>query len=458
MSRLLIIEDQENVRRMLAMHFEGEGFDVSTAADGDEGVRQFLALRPDAIICDVRMPKRDGYDVLYTVREEDSQVPFLMVTAHGDVAGAVRAMREGASDYTLKPFNIDELTFTLNRLLHLSQVEAENLRLKEELKRETGHALVGQSTALKQAYSMVEKVAPTPSTVLLVGETGVGKELFARAVHDKSPRARGPFVAVNCGAIPETLFESELFGHRKGSFTDADRDRKGRFEEADRGTLFLDEIGELPLSLQPKLLRVLEAGEIQKIGENQPRRVDVRLVAATNRNLKQMVSQGGFREDLFFRLNVFPVTLPPLRDRQEDIPLLAHYFLERYSREFRRPCPPLDEKTMAALCAHPWPGNVRELSNTMERLALLYDGSPVENLVPKATATSLETLNIPTPVVISPDTYKETLHRAQELVERTLIQRALDQSGQSKIKAAKLLGIGERTLFYKLKELGLGHE
>ena len=305
---------------------------------------------------------------------------------------------------------------------------------------------------------MVEKVAPTPSTVLLVGETGVGKELFARAVHDKSPRAKGPFVAVNCGAIPETLFESELFGHRKGSFTDADRDRKGRFEEADRGTLFLDEIGELPLSLQPKLLRVLEAGEIQKIGENLPRRVDVRLVAATNRNLKQMVSKGSFREDLFFRLNVFPVTLPPLRDRQEDIPLLARYFLERYAREFRRPCPPLDEKTMAALAGHPWPGNVRELSNTMERLALLYDGSPVENLVPKATLSSLENLNIPAPAVLSPDTYKETLHKAQELVERTLIQRALDQSGQSKIKAAKMLGIGERTLFYKLKELGLGHE
>lgn len=459
MKRLLIIEDQENVRKMLAMHLSGEGFLVDTASNGEDGIQAFMEKRPDAVLCDVRMPKRDGYEVLTAIREEDKQVPFVMVTAHGDVAGAVRAMKNGASDYALKPFNIDELTLSLQRLLKMSQLESENERLKTEMEHQAAQALIGQSKALRDAVDLLERVAPLPSTVLIQGETGVGKELFARLLHQKSKRRDNPFVAVNCGAIPDTLFESELFGHRKGSFTDAGKDRKGRFEEVDGGTLFLDEIGEMPLTVQPKLLRVLESGEIQKLGENIPRRVDVRLVAATNKNLEARSREGAFREDLYFRLNVFPIHVPPLRDRKEDIPILVDHFMKRFATEFRRPCPEMDGKTMQALMDYNWPGNVRELANTIERMALLYDGKPLDHLIPRsATQQNQAFVNIPLPDRLSPDSFKGTLHDAQDITERTLLERALKEMGGNRTQTAKLIGVSERTLFYKLKDMGLATE
>jgi DNA-binding NtrC family response regulator len=425
--RILIVEDRDSLRRMLELALGQEGYEVATAADGRAGMR-LLAERPfDFVLTDLKLPDVSGIEVLEASRAAQPRVPVVVLTGYGTVGAAVEAMKLGAYDFLEKPLEIDDLTRLIERAIG-ERDEGEDAATVFRIA--GAPAIVGAHPRLRAAIRLLQRVGPTESNVLLTGESGTGKELFARAIHSLSARRTGPCVALNCAAIPETLIENELFGHEKGAFTGADRRQPGRFEQAEGGTLFLDEIGELPVGVQGKVLRALEERTFERVGGGRTLRADVRLVAATNRDLAGMVDDGEFRADLFFRLNVFPIELPPLRERASDIPLLARHLLAEIARRHKAEPPPrLEEAAAGLLAAEPWPGNVRELANVLERAVILAEG-------PAIRAVDLRPL----------------LHPLAAPGERERLKQALVAADGDKREAAGLLGMSYRTLLRKVKE------
>ena len=375
---ILLVEDKDSLRTMLRHALEAQGHVVIEARDQGEAVAALQAGRPGVVLSDLRLPEGDGFGVLRAAKELDPELPVIVMTAFGSIQDAVAAMKEGALDFLAKPIDPDHLLLMVERALAQRRMVTENILLKEELAQRRGAPqIVGEDPGLKQVSVALHRAAATDATVLLEGESGTGKELFARALHALSPRADGPFVAINCAAIPETLLETELFGHEKGAFTGAAMRKPGKFELAHRGTLFLDEIGDLPLTLQPKILRALEEKRFERVGGTSPLQVDVRVVAATNRNLRAAVAARQYREDLYFRLSVFPITIPPLRERPADIPMLAKYFLDRFCRDLNKKPLTLAPSAVEELLAYAWPGNVRELQNCVERAVILTEGDTI---------------------------------------------------------------------------------
>src|SRR5512139_1555416 len=377
--KILIVDDEENFRHMLSVILKKEGYDVEAASNGEEALQKIATSSPDQILCDIRMPQMDGLEFLSEVQKRGMDATIIMMSAYGTLDIAIEAMKLGAYDYISKPFKPDEVILTLRKAEERERLRKENEFLRKEVKKEYSFEnIISKNEKMQKIFEIIQKVAHYKSTILVTGESGTGKELVARALHYNSERSQKPFIAVNCGAIPENLLESELFGHVKGAFTDAIRTKKGLFEEADGGTLFLDEIGDLPGQLQVKLLRVLQDGEIRRIGESKPIQIDVRIVAATVKDLQKEVNEGRFREDLFYRLNVRPVHIPPLRERKEDIPLLTAHFIRKYSEVMSKNVIGIDSRALEALMEYKWYGNVRELENTIERAIVLADRENIE--------------------------------------------------------------------------------
>jgi DNA-binding NtrC family response regulator len=456
---ILIVEDKDSLRAMLRHALEAQGHVVLEARDQPEAVRVLATSLPGVVLSDLRLPEGDGFGVLRAAKELDPGLPVIVMTAYGSIQDAVAAMKEGALDFLAKPVDPDHLLLMVERALAQRRLATENLILKEELALRRGAPqIVGEDVKLKHLSVTLHRAAATDTTVLLEGESGTGKELFARTLHALSPRADGPFVAINCAAIPETLLETELFGHEKGAFTGATARKLGRFEIAHRGTLFLDEIGDLPLSLQAKILRALEEKRFERVGGTTLLQVDVRVVAATNRNLKAAVAARQFREDLFFRLSVFPISIPPLRERPDDIPLLAKYFVERFCRDLNKKALVLSPTAITELRAYSWPGNVRELQNCIERAVILTEGDTIH-----ARHLNLSFRQAPSPmmpaVVEGPwelvdlsGTLAEASRRVIGEVERRKIERALKEAGGDSGRAAELLQISYKVLAAKIKE------
>jgi len=477
--RILVVDDERNIRRVLQALLEGDGYAVDAASDGDEARAKIRKARPpyDVVLSDLRMPNCDGLQLLRWAAAHQPDTPVVMLTAHGTVDTAVQAMREGAFDFITKPFEEADLQEVIGKAL--AHREANRSRAYQPLDgdddsswrpvdpdraTEVLSSIVGVSPPMQQVFATMRKVAPSPTNILIRGESGTGKELVANAIHRLSDRHAGPFVAVNCTAIPESLFESELFGHEKGAFTGAHKARPGRFELADGGTIFLDEIGELPLAMQVKLLRVLQERTLERVGGTRTQTIDVRLVAATNAPLEAMVEQGSFREDLFYRLNVVPVSLPPLRDRPDDIPVLAEHFLEKFCLRMGRPPLALGEAARDAIMGLPWPGNIRQLENIMERLVLLAEGDTIDlSDLPAELGGSPAATPVPAPPGV--DTVrdepmpegklKDIVKSHTQQLERDLIARALDQDGWNVTHAARRLGLSRKGLQLKMKDLGL---
>lgn len=450
--RILIVDDEENFRHMLSVILKKERFEVDTASDGEEGLQKVMINPYDQVLCDIRMPRMDGLEFLKEVQKANPETSVIMMSAYGTIDTAIEAMKLGAYDYISKPFKPDEIVLTLKKAEERERLRKENDLLRKAVKREYSFEnIVSKNESMLKLFEVVKKVASYKSTILITGESGTGKELVARALHYNSERSRRPFIPVNCGAIPENLLESELFGHAKGAFTDAIRTKKGLFEEADEGTLFLDEIGELPLQLQVKLLRVLQDGEIRRVGEGKPITVDVRIVAATAKELIREVSEGRFREDLFYRLNVFPVHIPPLRERKEDIPLLAAHFIKKYSQVVGKSITGIQPKALEVLMNYRWFGNVRELENTIERAIVLADGPQIEK-----ENLPLEIQGFQEKVFLPPVTEEEySIKKASKAMEIDLIQKALKKTKGNHTHAARILEISHRALLYKIKDYGL---
>jgi two-component system response regulator AtoC len=450
--RILVVDDEENLRHMLKVLLGKEGYQVEQAADGAEALAMVSRGHYDFILCDIKMPVLDGAGFLRQATASSATGTVIMMSAYGTIDTAVECMKLGAYDYISKPFKNDEILLVLRKAVERERLKTENRRLREEMKREYSFAgIIGKNPRMQEIFSLVGKVCDYKTTVLILGESGTGKELIARALHYNSGRSKAPFVAVNCGAIPETLLESELFGHVRGAFTDASSDKAGLFEQADGGTLFLDEIGEMPVSLQVKLLRVLQDEEIRRVGGSAPRKVDVRVISATSKDLAQEVAAGGFREDLFFRLNVFSLVLPPLRERLEDIPLLVAHFLEKHMAKLGKSGVACSPAALKAFMNYEWPGNIRELENCIERGVVLCEGNMLD--IECLPAHLREKGSDGAKIVIPRDTL--SIKRAEELLERDFIRRALEQTGGNRTHAARLLEISHRALLYKLKEYGM---
>jgi two-component system response regulator AtoC len=459
--RVLVVDDEEALRRTLQIFLTREGFEVVSAGDAPTALAELEQRDYDCVLLDVRMPRRSGLDLLDEMVQRERTPTVIMMSAYGSNELALDAIKRGAYDYVSKPFRPDEMLLVLRKAEERERLRKENQALRAALAarvaREEAAAnpagMIGKSAAIQQVLRTVAKVAEYKTNVLITGESGTGKELVARALHELSPRADKPFVAVNCGAIPEALLESELFGHKKGAFTDASADKKGLFEEADGGTLFLDEIGELPLALQVKLLRVLQEEEIRRVGENKETPVDVRVVAATVRDLPEEVKRGNFREDLFYRLNVLPMRLPALRERREDIPLLVEHFIRRYAEKHAKAgvvVTTLAPEAMELLVSYHWPGNVRELENTIERAMVLCEGTRIE-------ASLLEDkLRAPRDRLSSVLGGGElSIKKTTRMMEEELIRKALQATHGNRTNAAKILEISHRALLYKIKEYGI---
>jgi len=446
MKRLLVVDDDPRMRRVLQILAQKLGLECGAAAGADEALGAFRAERCDLVVTDLKMPGKGGIEFLRELRAVDAEVPVIVLTAHGTVTTAVEAMKLGAVDYLQKPCDVDALELVIRRALDLSRYRLENRFLREQAAVPSGFGdLIGSAPAMTEVFALVRQVAPTRSTVLITGETGTGKELVARAIHEHSPRRDKLFVPLNCTAIPSELLESELFGHVRGAFSGAQSDRAGKFQAADEGTLFLDEIGDMDVRLQAKLLRVLQEGIIEPLGTNRRIRVDVRIVASTHRDLDAAMHDGRFREDLYYRLNVFRVHLPPLRERPEDVPALAQTFLDGFARDLGKPPLRLDPEAAALLQHYAWPGNVRELGNLMERAAVLCERSPVGRaLVHSFLPGSIESAPA-----------DGTLEHALDALERRMIIDTLAATEGDKPAAAHRLGIGERTLWTKLKKHGI---
>jgi len=445
---VLVVDDEARIRRLLEMALSDSGYRVLTAGSAEEAEYFLEKEAVDLVLSDLALPARSGLDLLARLRSQGSETPVILITAFGTVESAVEAMKLGAFDYVIKPFRTEEIEALVARALQLRRAQRENTYLRE-LADGSFEGIIARSPAMAEVIRTIERVAPTPSTVLITGETGVGKELVARALHARSPRREQLFVPLNCAAIPGELLEAELFGVTRGAFTGAVQDRPGKFELAHEGTLFLDEIGDMPHPMQAKLLRVLQEGAVERLGSNKTRRVDVRLVSATHRNLQAMVEAGQFRRDLFYRLNVMPIHVPPLRERTEDICPIATALVEAYGRRMGRRVH-LSEPLLHRLERHDWPGNVRELSNILERAVLLADSEALTE-VDLPAPRSTDRRPAPEPQATGPEPLKAAVERA----EREAILKALKWTGDNKTRAAEVLGISVRTLWYRIRDLGL---
>ena len=444
--RVLVVEDEEKLRRVVELQLVSAGFEVDKAATAEEGVK--VVDRADLVLTDLRLPNMDGLGLLALIRRQNAQVPVVVMTAYGSIETAVECMKAGATDFLLKPFSLDHLMQVVHKALEVRALRDENRQLKEELGRRYEYDnIIGRSEPMQEIFATIERVAPTRATVLLAGESGVGKDLIARAIHFHSPRKDKPFVKINCTALPENLMESELFGYEKGAFTGAVTSKPGKFEQADTGTVFLDEIGDVPGPIQVKLLRILQEREFERLGSNVTRHTDVRIIAATNQDLRAALEQGTFREDLYYRLNVVPLNIPPLRERKQDFPFLANHFLRKLAADSGSAVESITDAAMERLMAYHWPGNVRELENVIERSLVLCRGSQLD-----AGDVRLESAPRPRsqngqhflPEGLTLDQY-----------EQELIREALRRADGNKSQAARLLGLTRNALRYRLTQMGL---
>jgi len=454
MHTILIVDDEPNYQIVLSEFLRDEGFETLTADNGQQAMGLLKDNDVDLVLTDMQMPGMDGFALLQAVKEQHSALPVIMITAYGEVEKAVRAMQLGAFNYLTKPFNNDELLACVNKAVEHFALAQENKRLQLEISsRYRFDQLIGKNKAMQQLYSLIERVAPSQATVLITGESGTGKELVARSIHFNSSRSQAPFISVNCAALPEALLESEFFGHERGAFTGAIATRKGKFEAADTGTIFLDEIGEMPLALQVKLLRVIQEKSFERVGGNKTIHVDVRIVAATNKDLKEEVDQHAFREDLYYRLNVVQLSLPPLRERQDDIPILAEHFVRKYAAQGARPNLTLAPDTIRFLASLPWDGNVRELENTIERATILCPGAVIEpdDVQPMSGGISGHQ---EAAASVSLDQLPEEAKLTDVLndIEEKMLKRALEKTNFVQTQAAKRLGITKSLLQYKMKK------
>ena len=454
METILVVEDKESMAAMLKETLEAEGYKVIPARDAAKGIKYLKDGKIDLVLTDLKLPDKNGIDVLKASKEENHLTPVIVMTAFGSVEAAVAAMKEGAFDFITKPFDTDHLIILIKRALETQRLVTENILLKEEVSSRFGlPGIIGKSRNIVDVAQIVQKVAATKTTVLILGESGTGKELFARAIHNLSSRKHYPFVPINCAAIPKALLESELFGHEKGSFTGADARKMGKFELADKGTIFLDEIGDMDLSIQAKLLRAIEEGEIERVGAITFMKLDVRIVAASNKDLEKAVEEKKFREDLFYRLNVFPVRVPPLRERKEDIPLLVEYFINKYCNEMKTPVKSVSKEALDILMGYHWKGNVRELENTIERAVILCDGDVI---TPEHFVLSKEVVSGPVTAFSSTEgTLESVAKEALRTAETKRISSALHETRGNKSKAAEILQVSYKTLLTKIKEYGI---
>jgi two-component system response regulator PilR (NtrC family) len=454
--KILVVDDEKSLREVMSIMLKRAGYDVTEASDGDQAIGQVNKEIYDLVITDLRMPKADGMDVLKAVKSLSPETVVLVVTAFGTADSAVEAMKQGAYDYLTKPFQIDEVQLIIRNALEKRRLSTENMLLKREIASQSSFAqIVGQSEAMQKVFDVVRKVADSKSNVLICGESGTGKELVARAIHYNSVRSTMPFVAVNCSAVPETLLESELFGHMKGSFTGAVANKAGLFEIANGGTIFLDEIGDTTPTIQVKLLRVIQEREFRRVGGNQDMKVDVRVIAATNRDLEKAVADGSFREDLYYRLDVIPIRLPPLRLRAGDIPLLVAHFLQKFAQESGKAAPNLTPEAMHVLLGHEWRGNVRELENLIERVVAFSMGASVNDTDIRGwlhhAVTPQQSQGVPT------DLPEEGLDLEGLIngIEKDLLMKALERSKWVKKKAARLLRLNTRSFRYRLEKYAI---
>ena len=454
MPDILLVEDKESLRRVLRMTLEAAGYSVTEAADARAAIDEIARVPHKIVLTDLRMPNGSGIDVLRAAKAADNDVPVILMTAYGSIDEAVQAMKDGAQDFLQKPVDSNHLLLLVERALEQSRLRNENLLLREEWSKRYGFPrIIGESESIKRSVAETQRVAQTDATVLLLGESGTGKELFARAVHHLSNRRDKPFVAINCAAIPETLIENELFGHERGAFTGAGERRLGKFELAAGGTVFLDEIGELPLAVQGKLLRAIEEKAVDRIGGKSPIPVDVRVVAATNKDLRAAVEHGEFRGDLFFRLAVFPIDIPALRERGDDVVLLARHFAAQLGKELRGREARLSDSSITAISLHNWPGNVRELENSIERACILSDGSELE---PRDLGLATDDRADAAALGVNlSGSLSEATERVVRLVERQKIVEALTAHDGNKTRAAEALGVSYKTLLTKIKEYNL---
>jgi DNA-binding NtrC family response regulator len=445
MEKILIIEDKESMAQMLKETLELEGYGVIIARDGAEGIKRIKDSKVDAVLTDLKLPKKDGLEVLKTSKEENPLTPVIVMTAFGSIETAVNAMKLGAYDFMTKPLDTDHLLMLIKRSLENQRLITENMLLKDELSHQFGMPrIIGKSPVMLAVADNIQKVAPAKTTVLLLGESGTGKELFARAIYFLSPRKEHPFVPINCAAIPRELLESELFGYEKGAFTGAGEKKLGKFELANKGTVFLDEIGEMDMALQSKVLRTLQEGEIERIGGTNLIKVDIRIIAASNKDLEAGVTDKTFREDLYYRLSVFPITIPSLRERKDDIPALVEHFISKYSAEMKIAQKNITSDALESLKSYSWKGNVRELENVIERSLILCEGDTI-------TQEHLR-FNAPLQDIPLDGTLDETAKAALKIAESQRIKIALQDTGGNKSRAAELLKVSYKTLLTKIKE------
>ncbi|HUI53576.1 MAG TPA: sigma-54 dependent transcriptional regulator [Bryobacteraceae bacterium] len=444
--RILIVEDEEKLRRVIELQLVSAGFDVDKAASAEDGLK--IVDRADLVLTDLKLPNMDGLELLGLIRRQSAQVPVVVMTAFGSIETAVESMKAGATDFLLKPFSLDHLMQVVYKALEMRALRDENRQLKAELgRRYEFDNIIGRSPAMQEIFDTIERVAPTRATVLLAGESGVGKDLIARAIHFHSPRRDRPLVKINCTAIPENLMESELFGYEKGAFTGANSSKPGKFEQADTGTVFLDEIGDVPGPIQVKLLRVLQEREFERLGSNVTRHIDVRVIAATNQDLRAALEQGTFREDLYYRLNVVPLNIPSLRERKQDIPFLANHFVKKLAPESGCRVESITDAALERLMGYHWPGNVRELENVIERSLVMCKGTQLD-----AADIKLESAPRPKP---SSDAHFLPEGLSLDQYEQEIIREALRRADGNKSQAARMLGLTRNALRYRLTQMGL---
>lgn len=453
METILIVEDKDSMAKMLLETMETVGYHPLIARDGAEGIRKIRENKIDLVLTDLKLPKKDGMEVLRAAKEENPMLPVIMMTAFGTVDVAVQAIKEGAFDFITKPFDTDHLLHLIKKAMETLRLVTENILLRDEVSSMRGMpTIIGKSEKILEVAKKIQKVASAKTTVFLLGESGTGKELFARALHSLSPRKDFPFVPINCAAIPKELLESELFGYEKGAFTGAETKKLGKFELADKGTIFLDEIGEMALPLQAKIMRIIQEGEIERVGGVKTIPVDVRVIAATNKDIEKAVSEGAFREDLYYRLSVFPIRVPPLRERREDISLLVDFFTKKYCAEMKSGKKEISKEVLSLLMDYSWKGNVRELENCIERAVILCDGVTITpahiSLNPVPTNSPLDKL----PSLPMNGTLEDTTRVALRLAESERIRRALRETKGNKSRAAELLDVSYKTLLTKIKE------
>ncbi len=451
---VLVVDDEKNMRHMLQVLLNKQGYRVELAADGIEGLSMMDKKDFDFILCDLKMPRMDGMSFLEEAKKRKPEKTFIMMSAYGTIDTAIEAMKIGAYDYISKPFKTDEVLLTLKKAEERERLKEENLRLQDRIKRiEQKYSfgkIVARSEAMAQVFDLVSRVADHKTTVLITGESGTGKELIAKAIHSSGVRKSEQMVSINCGGIPENLLESELFGYKKGAFTDAVKDKPGLFEEANRGTIFLDEIGELPPPLQVKLLRVLQEEEITPLGSTASRKIDVRVIAATSKDLRKEMGKGGFREDLFYRINVMPIHIPPLRERRGDIPLLVGHFIDLFNKKLNKDIEGLSSEAMSTLMTHNWPGNIRELENVIERSIILVK----DRLITPSELPPSMMAGYDIHTHVEPE-QNLSIKKASKRLECDLIKKALELTGGNRTRASKILEISRPILISKIKEYGL---